>query len=109
MHYAFAPNRDSGSVRRHRNPDTKRRHGCSNVPHLKCHSARSVWSEFVHAYKAELFSGLFDVSLTAVRSGWDDGDPQSTAPVLTLADPFEELEPYPDIPEWAWLGINLDF
>ena len=103
MHFAFHPNRDSGSVRSHRNPDTKRRHGCSNIPKLKVHNGRARWKNFLRAAQAELSTGLFDVSFARVVNGWDPGDPIGNGnPVLVLADPYEEEEPYEDIPEWVW-------
>ena len=57
----------------------------------------------MRAAQADLRSGLYDVSFARVVNGWDPGDPIGNGnPVLTFADPYEEEEPYPDIPEWAW-------
>lgn len=103
MHYAWKPNRDSGSVRRHRNPDTKRRHGCSELPKLKVHNGRAHWHAFMRTNFAELSLGTFDVSFAPVKRGFEPGDPlTSGAPVLVDADPTEEPFEYPETPEYVW-------
>lgn len=109
MHFAFGPNGNSGSIRRHRNPDTKRRHGCSELPKLKVHNGRAAVNNFMRAHKAELFSGAYDISVGRTVFGWDPGDPVTQGnPILVRAIDEEVDEPYPDIPDWVWDQMYAD-
>lgn len=102
-HFAWKPNRDSGSIRSHRNPDTRRRHGCSELPNLKPHNGRAALNTFMKTNKADLASGFFDISFARPVSGWDAGDPLVNGNPLLVRAIDEEVEAeYPETPEWVW-------
>jgi hypothetical protein len=114
MAYTWSPNRDSGSVRRHRNPDTRRRYQRSVGMHFKAHNGRATFNNFMRAVKPELSLGTFDVSIPPVRRGWDNGDPLSSRPILVeaydyfrksggnLVPVIDDSFEYPEVPDYIW-------
>lgn len=103
MAYRWKANRDSGSVRSHRNPDTKRRYPRSETGMMfKAHNGRAAMSAAMHAAMPLLVTGQYDVSVAPVRRGWDAGDPLSVGVLIVEADPTEEPWEYPETPEYVW-------
>lgn len=112
MSYTWGPNRDSGSVRRHRNPDTKRRYPRSETGmHFKAHNGRAAMNAAMHAAMPLLRTGCFDACISPVRRGWDNGDPLSRSVLIVETADYIALDgrpviddgfEYPETPEWVW-------